>query len=216
MMRTLLRTATLIAAVPLALAAQTTTHTTSASFFAATQAGSFTNTFSTGDGLFAGPLTFTQGAFSYRVSAAGGSTPLYITDTSSPTGTWIGNAYSNQALTFTFLSGNVTAIGGNFFLTNSVDAFVSAAVTITLSNGTAVTFTPSAITDFRGFTTSGAAITSLVLSAPGLSRFNSVDNFTVGIAAPTSVVPEPATTLLFAGGLVMLGALSHRRRRSQN
>jgi hypothetical protein len=203
-----------LALAPSAVRAQTTTHTTLSSFLAATQPGAWTNTFTEAPSLRASPVVYSQGAFSYQVSAAGGATPIYVSG-GGVSGSFIGNTYGNQQLVFTFLAGNVTAIGGNFFITDINDAFQAAPVTITLSNGTTTTFTPGGISDFRGFTTTGAAITSLTLSAPGASRFNSVDNFVVGLAATsTNVVPEPSTYVLMASGLLMLGAVTRRRARS--
>ncbi len=120
--------------------------------------------------------------------------------------------FASMTLTFT---SNVTAVGGNFFKTNSANNFVSSGLTITVidSGSTSTTFTPSgAYVDttggsYRGFVSApGSYITSITLSAPAggapIGFFNNVDNLTV--------IPEPASAVLF--GLGALGLVARRRR----
>jgi hypothetical protein len=196
-------------------AAQSTVYTTLASFLANVAPGAITETFNGAafapGSLLASPFSFAVGGTTVTATAAGGSTPIYISESAGPTGKWLGNAFGNQALTLTFSGAAVTAIGGNFFLSNSADAFVSGPMSISLSDGTSVTFTPGAFTDFRGFVSAGAAITSVTMAAPGTSRFNSVDNLVLG-SRLTSVVPEPASIVLTATGLFAIGLTARRRR----
>ena len=49
-------------------------------------------------------------------------------------------------------------------------------------------------------------------SAPG--AFFWMDNLIVGVVATTSTVPEPATVALFGTGLLVVGGLSRRRKRT--
>ena len=183
-------------AVSAAASAQTTTYTTSAAFLANVAPGSYTEGF--GDPFFSGDpsATFTRGAFSYTVSAPGG---LY------GNGTLIGTNLPAEALTVTFTGAPVTAVGGNFWATNISDVFQPTPITLTLSNGTTTTFTPSSETagSFRGFTSSLAITSMTIISTPAV--YAGMDNFTVG-----SVVPEPGTWLMMALGV---GALVLRQQR---
>ncbi len=191
-----------VAALALAAAsvasAQTVTYTSSAAFLPNVAAGSYTETFA--DPSFSGELdaTFSSGAFSYVVSAPGG---LY------GNGTFIGTNLPNETLTITFTGAPVTAVGGNFWATNISDVFQAQPVTVTLSNGTTTSFTPTSATvsSYRGFT-STLAITSLTLSSTA-AVYAGMDNFTVG-----SAVPEPTSYMLFALGLG--GLLLARRRQA--
>lgn len=84
----------------------------------------------------------------------------------------------------------------------------AAAVTVTLSNGATTTFTPSSQAyAFRGFTTA-LPITSLTMAVPGASRFNTIDNLTVGVAA---AVPEPGSWLMMGLGLAGLAWVRRAR-----
>jgi hypothetical protein len=175
----------------------TTTYTSSADFLAQVAAGSYANTF---DGLGSSPLpVFSGGGFSYSLSAPNG---IY------GSGDFIGVNQVNDALTITFTGAAVTALGANFFATDLSDSFQSVLVTVTLSDGTIASFTPTLMADsYRGFT-STAAISSLVIAGAGASLYSGLDNFTVGAAA----VPEPASWALF--GLGVAGVLAARRRKA--
>ena len=188
-----------VAAVALAAAsvasAQTVTYTTSGPFLAAVAPGSYTEGFS--DFSFSGEPSadFSGGGFSYTVSAPSG---LY------GNGTLIGTNLPAEALTITFTGAPVTAVGGNFWSTNISDVFQAVPVTLTLSDGTTSTFTPTSETvgSFRGFT-STMPISSLVISSTA-AVYAGMGNLTVG------AVPEPGTWLLM--GLGLGGMLLARRR----
>ena len=175
-------------------------YNTSASFLAHVAPGSYTNTFT---GLSSPPLgspaLFSGNGFAYSASSPG---DIYLE------GGFLGTNLPNFPLTINFTSGNVFAIGANFYATNLSDAFQAVSMSITLSDGTTETFTPTSLANsYRGFV-SNVAITSLVLLAPGVSLYAGLDNLTVGRAA--LAVPEPATWLLVGLGLV--GLLVARRR----
>jgi len=177
--------------------AATTTYTSSASFLANVAPGAYLNNF---DGLPAeAPDTFAGGAFGYSLIANGG---VY------GSGEFIGTSLPNESLTISFTTGNVSAVGGNFYATNISDVFQAVSITLTLSDATTVTFTPaSVLNSFRGFT-STATIASLTISGPGASLYAGIDNLTVGVTA----VPEPTSAVLLALGVA--GLLVARRRRA--
>lgn len=179
--------------------AATTTYTSAASFLSQVVPGSYLENFDGFDD--AGPAIFSGGGFSYAVSAASG---IY------GSGDFIGSNQPYEVVTISFTSGNVTAVGGNFFAVDNIDDFYANPVTLTLSDATTVTFTPSSRLDsYRGFT-SDAVITSLTLTMPTVaftSRYPSLDNLTVGVAVP---VPEPSSWLLM--GLGIAGLAAARRR----
>lgn len=179
--------------------AVTTTYNSSASFMGNVAAGAYTENF---DGMVnppIGSLLFSGGAFSFSAFAP---TDLYLE------GGFLGTNQIDEALTITFLGGNVTAIGANFFATDINDDFQAVQMSITLSDGTVETFTPTSLSNsYRGFV-SDVAITSLVISAPGQSLYSGLDNLTVG--GTVNAVPEPASWALISLGLA--GLLASRRR----
>ncbi len=172
-----------------------TTWTSEASFTSQLQAGYYIENFTSVSG---GGAT---------ISLSGGSGPFAYTISTSPPGVGlnaISTDFSGKAVSpaagpvsviITFTSGNVTAVGGNFFPVDSSGALVQAGtVHALLNNGS---FLDLATTDnthvgFGGFTSDGAAITSLTLSGV---TFPAVDNLYVGQLA---AVPE-------AGGWVAAG-----------
>jgi hypothetical protein len=141
------------------------------------------------------PPSYNSGGFSYTVSG----------DTIYDSGSFIGNINQNIAFTITFTSGNVTAVGGDFFINDISDNFLTAPVSITLSDATSISYTPTSQAEFRGFVSNGPIITSLIFGAPGADRFNNLDNLIVGTA-----IPEPSS--IFLMGLGFISSLTYRRR----
>lgn len=139
--------------------------------------------------------SFSQGGFSYSASA--------------PLGLWINTAignslstvYADDAISFTFTSGNVTAVGGYFFPTNVNEQLIAGDVVLTLSDGTIHVLNNPGTTSFVGFiTTGGVLITSLTVDAPDTIGYSwpTVDDFYVGAAG--DAIPEPSTFLLLTIG----------------
>lgn len=180
--------------------ASTTVYTSAATFLPLVATGSYTESF---DGLSDATGLFSSGAFSFTVSAPGS---VYAS------GDFVGTSLPTDALTINFTSGNVTALGANFYATNLSDAFQSVAMTIKLSDGTTVSFTPaSASASYRGFT-SDLAIASLVISAPGGSLYAGLDNLTIGtVAVAVPAVPEPTTWALMGLGLAGVAFAARRK-----
>jgi hypothetical protein len=81
-----------------------------------------------------------------------------------------------------FTSGSVTAVGGNFWITNSSVTPVSASVTIELSDGTTETYIASGPADFRGFITA-APITRITFRGTGTNQqWSTLSGLVVGSA----------------------------------
>lgn len=183
----------ILAAVLLVSSASAATiHTSQATFLAAVAPGSYTETFAATN-----PPNYSASGYTYAVSAPGST--IY------DSGSFIGTNNPNIPFVFDFSSGNVTAVGGEFFHTDISDAFQPGiSITITLSDGTVDTYTPAAQNEFRGYT-SAVPITQLTISAPTGGTYITLDNIIVG-----SAVPEPGSALLLAGAL----GLTLRRRRA--
>lgn len=192
-----------LAALSATAFASTTTFTSSAAFLGQVAGGSYFNDF---DGLSnppVGPAAFSGGLFSYSAAA---TSNIYLE------GGFLGTNQIDEDLVITFTSGNVTAFGANFFVTDFMDDFQAVSLTLTLSDGTTETLSPLTFGDtYRGFV-STSAIASITLSAPGMSLYAGLDNFTVGAAITSTDVPEPASLAL--AGLALAGLAVARRRQA--
>lgn len=181
--------------------ASTATYNSSASFLPHVSTGGYTENFNGLGNPPSGPALFSSGGYSYAVSAPG---DLYAS------GDFLGGSLPYESLTINFTSGNVTAVGGNFFSTDIGDAFTATSITLLLSDLTTVVFTPTSASDsYFGFS-SNNLITSLTVTAGNLpfnSLYAAIDNLTVGAA-----VPEPASLSLV--GLALAGLAITRRRKA--
>jgi hypothetical protein len=179
---------------------------TEASFLAVIDSGYFLNEFDNTIGDQGDSQSFSENGFGYIMTA-----PIY--------GLWgingaMSTVDSGDALIISFASGNVTAVGGTFSLTDKggdplplTDEDgnpVSRSVTVSLSDGTSESFAASS---FRGFTSDGPSIKSLSFSSDDAIAFPTLDHFYVGR------VPDGGTTLVLLGGaLTGLGVLRRKFR----
>lgn len=190
-----------LAALSAAAAAAPTIYSSSSAFMSHVLPGAYTETF---DGMGvppAGPVGFSGGPFSYTISAPN--------DTYADGSIFEANQILDD-LTINFTSGNVHAVGANFFGVDYQSVFQSIMVTLTLGDGTTESFLPTSVDDtYRGFT-SDELITSLTIHVRGpgqdQSYYAALDNLTVG------TIPEPASLAL--AGLALAGVAATRRRRA--
>ena len=148
------------------------------------------------DGFYASPLTGSTGGISWSATATNG---LFVQ----------GGLFSTNnpvAATFTFAPG-VMSVGANIFGTNNSFISLPARITVTLADGSSYIASTSGPTDFVGFISNGAAISSLTMAAsdtaPG-DIYVTADNMYFG------VVPAPGSLALLASA----GLSATRRRRN--
>jgi hypothetical protein len=184
---------TILLAVPL-LAQEMAVYTNKADFVERVSAGYYFNDFqsfpsgdqsSTNLALLGGTPVF-----SFTISTTGILNNLYVVGGTLPSGRAMSTTVESRELLLTFTSGNVTAVGANFFLSDLAENQVDGLLAVTLSDGTSVSFSSSSngAVEFRGFTTdSGNPISSLRLHAD--SQYATVDNLHVGAVEATNAVP---------------------------
>jgi hypothetical protein len=123
---------------------------------------------------------------------------------------------NGAGLGFTFLSGNVTAVGGSFFSTDEDGDVTGDSITLLLSDGTTTTIASSSLSSFVGFLSPGVFITSLNITPGVADDYATVANFYVGdyqAATNGGTAPEPATFVLLGAGLIAGGLLRKRLSR---
>ena len=153
-----------------------------------------TETFNSYNGYYASPLTGSVGGINWSATATGG---LFCSS---------GYFSTNNPVTatFTFAPG-VMAVGANIFGTDSNFNIVAARITVTLADGSSYIASTSVPTDFVGFISNGAAISSLTMNAVGSGNvYVTADNMYFG------VVPAPGSVALLA----CAGLSATRRRRN--
>ncbi len=186
----------------------TTIYTSQAIFLAHTQPGSYLETF---DSLpqftpLNSPLSFSKNGFSYTASAPSADNQFFNTGTVGDV--WLSTFDHSTNIVFDFTSNNVTAVGGNFFLTDIPGNVVPGMITVTLDNGTTFSVSDPSATSFVGFTTS-SPIHSLTFIPPASGAneiFGTVNNFITGRS-----VPDSGSTLLLSGIAVTSIGLLHRK-----
>jgi hypothetical protein len=170
---------------------------TEAEFCKHTQPGFYLEEF---DGLtprlsYNTPMPFKGGSlgfiYEYSIGADNG---FYAVDQTSGNSGHPANpalAANDPVLLVTIARDNVTAVGGQFFLTDQNGNFAGGDVIVNLSDGTSYT-NASSFGQFLGFTTSpqGPAITSLKVRGSNPGLFVGMDHFYAGAAAAVS---EPTT-----------------------
>ena len=155
-----------------------------------------TETFNSYNGFKASGLTGSTGGINWSATATGG---LFCQS---------GYFSTNNpvAATFTFAPG-VMSVGANIFGTDSAFTILPAKITVTLADGSSYIASTTGPSDFVGFISNGAAISSLTMAAavtaPGVV-YVTADNMYFG------VVPAPGSLALLASA----GLSATRRRRS--
>ena len=158
-----------------------------------------TETFNSYNGFYASPLTGSVGGINWSATATGGifcSTGYFSTN-------------NPVAATFTFAPG-VMSVGANIFGTDSIFNIVAARITVTLADGSYYGVSTSSPTDFVGFISNGAAISSLTMNAvgaPGSNVYVTANNMYFGVGG---VVPAPGAAALIG----LAGLVASRRRRN--
>jgi hypothetical protein len=153
-----------------------------------------TETFADFDGFYPTGASGSVAGVSWTASASGG---VYA-----DTGLMTSN-FGSTALVFNFAPG-LQGVAGNFFGTDFDFNFVNSVVQVTLSDGTSYLGFSNSPTDFIGFYSATASISSLSISATGVGSgdvFATADNLYFAVPAPGAIA------LLGVAGLV-----SRRRR----
>jgi hypothetical protein len=146
----------------------------------------------------------TVGDTTWTASAAGN---LYFGNVDVPPAHRVISTNSvNATLNFTFAPG-VQGIGGEMFGTTDSFGVVLARITVTLADGTSYVNDQTTATDFVGFYSNGATISSISVATSTPGTFATVDNLYF------ATVPAPgALALLSLAGVV--GGRSRRRANS--
>lgn len=148
-------------------------------------------------------LNYDNAEFAYEISATGEANSTLFNDAG-----LISTDSARDGILISFLSGNINAIGANFWSTDVFFDPTGSDITITLSDDSIHSFRSSGPSDFIGFT-SDIAIESIFIDAPerdpdnGPFHWAVLDNLTVGTAVPT-----PGSLALLA-----ISALTVQRRR---
>ena len=204
-----------LAALPQTAQATITTYTDRASFLAALQPGFFNDDFAgvTFGGIQGPSATRSGNGFSVTYTAPPGG--LF----SAPGAMSTGTGPHNLVATVSSSPTAVFAFGADFYLTDvagTFQAFPGNSVTAFASNGvdpdSPLSQLTNALTNFFGWI-STTPLVSVTANAGGTSptRFNTMDNVVVGVAASSSSAPEPGTLALLALGIV--GGVVARRRK---
>lgn len=168
------------------------------SYAATNGAGVLTEDFnSIADGFYTSPFSRTIGGITWSATAPGG---LYVQ----------GGQFSTNApemITFS-MSPGVQGVAGNFYGTDINFNLVPAIVQVTLNDGSSYIGFATSASDFVGFYSTGAAISSISVSAqaiPGSTTnvYPTADNLYF------AVVPAPGAVSLLA----VAGLIGTRRRR---
>jgi PEP-CTERM motif len=193
--------------VGVAASANTVEHTysTESAFLSAILPEYYLQTFSTKTS--GQSLSYSGDGYSYTASVTGGLLPRLQTDYG-----WMQETNAGDTITITFKSGDVTAVGGDFFAVNLVAQPKSATITLNFAGGPSETITSTtSTTAFTGFTFE-KPLTSMTITPQSsilAARYAALDNLVIGTAAP-----EPGTWMLLSAGVGLM-ALARFRRSSR-
>lgn len=145
---------------------------------------------------FYSSLSGGTGATAWQATALGG---LYV-----GSGGQLSTNAADAALTLSFSSGDVYAIGGNFFLTDVNFGFLPGLVQVELADGSSYIANIQSSNAFSGFVSLGSAISQITISPFGVqpNAYVTATNLCFG------VVPAPGAAALLA----VAGLVSRRRR----
>jgi hypothetical protein len=197
--------------------AQPNTYTDSAAFFGAISASNYTENFNgiPAPGFVSTPTNFSGNGFSFTATTTNTSgNQLYGLTNGGGSDRWITLYFPEFGLVFTNFSLNVSAIGGNFFATDSAGFFTNTPINVSIllsdSSTFSTNYTPSGATSFLGVTfNTNVSVSSLIISNLNVPpQFPTANNLIIG------VVPEPSTYALL--GLAAAGFAGYviRRRRA--
>ena len=166
-------------------------------------------------GSVTNPTTFSQNGFSFTASTTSGVGLFGVTpDAGAQNDVALSTDTTAAPITIDFLSGNVTAVGGQFFPDLVDGSETPGSVTVTLNDGSSQTITATTANPqpFLGFT-SNSPILSLTEYLPtNSSNYTTINNLYVGSAVPS--VPEPSSAITFVVASLALLGLTLRARRS--
>ena len=186
-------------------------YTDQASFLAATAPGSYLETFdSLATGVGPASIGFSDLGFSYTAVASFDFSFPFTIPLGDPNDVILGTNFSDASITFSFTSGNVTAVGGYFFTTDFFGTPVATDLLVSTDQTLAQTLSPTlgALT-FLGFTSDIPFISLTITSTdPGNDIFLVANDLIVGAA-----VPEPSTLALAGTGGVFGLVIGWRRYR---
>jgi hypothetical protein len=168
----------------------------------------------------AASLTRPAGTYGYTVTdvaIAGGTAALF--GAGSTADAWLSNNENASTISYSAFTGGVRGAGANFFGTDVNGLFVAGGgngltLTATDASGTVTTTVVNPTTStFIGFvSTTGLTGLTVRATTPNASYWATVNNLTLGGAAVTPAVPEPATWGMMILGFGMIGAASRSRK----
>ncbi|CAN5819738.1 hypothetical protein BH11PLA1_BH11PLA1_23130 [soil metagenome] len=209
MLRIAIRSAALLALAAFVPASYgtITIYTSQAAFNAATTAqGVDTFTGFSISGTTPSPISRNAGAYSYQAAC---STSSFF-GAGTVANPWLSTNVAADTVTFSAFSASISAIGGNFFGSNSAGSFAAGDVALTVTDGDGTvsqSIIGATVTSFLGFVSTNT-ITSMTLASvavPGSVLWPTADNLVLAQAIPA---PSCGLALLGVAGMVA------RRRRS--